>query len=348
MRVGVLSYKSAHKQGFGIKTAFNDHLILLEELKASGKIDDYYYDLDGKYPDISALDVLHVHTISVKAYLALKKAYNRSNDSTKRQVKCIVTAHIMPQTVESMFPLNKLWLPIVRKFMTKYFRLADTLIAVSPQNAASLKELVGKAHEHKVISLPLHVDVSDFLASKTVPNDKDGHKWTVVSSGHIQPRKRFDIFYDTAHLLPEVNFVWVGGVMYKASAGYSDILAMLDNLPDNLTVTGLLERSQVAKHVKNADILVMPSDQETFGLAIVEGAAAGLPVIARSLDDYQGTFGNSILHADTPDEFASQITALCLDSQLYAKYQARSTEIVNRFATDISKQAQELLSVYQK
>lgn len=49
---------------------------------------------------------------------------------------------------------------------------------------------------------------------------------------------------------------------------------------DRLTFTGNLSRGDVAKVIRNADVVINPSLSETFGMSLVEAMASGVPVVA--------------------------------------------------------------------
>lgn len=49
---------------------------------------------------------------------------------------------------------------------------------------------------------------------------------------------------------------------------------------DAIELLGLLSRGEVAPYLANLDVLLMPSDSETFGVAMAEALAQGTPVVA--------------------------------------------------------------------
>jgi len=70
------------------------------------------------------------------------------------------------------------------------------------------------------------------------------------------------------------------------------ILPKINN--KNIEVKGWVEHDEYIKNIQNYDFLVLPSKQETFGLAFVEAMGFGLPVI--------GTFGPAIPEIVKNDE----------------------------------------------
>jgi glycosyltransferase involved in cell wall biosynthesis len=68
------------------------------------------------------------------------------------------------------------------------------------------------------------------------------------------------------------------------SLNYLKDLVKLYNLEENIFFLGEKDREWIYKNLNQFDLLLQPSLYEGFGLTIIEGLAAGLPVIASSID----------------------------------------------------------------
>ena len=55
--------------------------------------------------------------------------------------------------------------------------------------------------------------------------------------------------------------------------------ALLADLPDNVTYSGVLVQSEVAQAMRDADVLILPSVEDSFALVVLEAMATALPVI---------------------------------------------------------------------
>ena len=116
--------------------------------------------------------------------------------------------------------------------------------------------------------------------------------------------------YLTARALPDVQFIWIGGIPFKAAgADYAKLHRQMKNAPDNVLITDVVPLDQARLYMKSGDLMFMPSTQETFGLAIIEGAACGMPVIVRNIHDYDATFGDLVTRC-SEDKFAETIRDL--------------------------------------
>src|SRR5690606_31398588 len=128
--------------------------------------------------------------------------------------------------------------------------------------------------------------------------------------GQVQPRKRLDTFIDLAHQMPDVYFMWVGGMPFgKLAADNAHMTQLMKTAPQNAIFPGIVDLKDIPAYYKASDIFLLPSVQETFGLVVVEAAAAGLPVVLRRLPDYKDTFGNDAWQC-SEDEFEPAIREL--------------------------------------
>ena len=86
--------------------------------------------------------------------------------------------------------------------------------------------------------------------------------------------------------------------------------------PSQLIVRSAKEREQLAQEFKEADLLIMPSRTEGFGLSALEALSAGLPVRACSNSGLgqalqELTFGeNVVINSDDPADWAKEIKAV--------------------------------------
>ncbi len=65
---------------------------------------------------------------------------------------------------------------------------------------------------------------------------------------------------------------------------YLDELVLKNNLQSNVVFTGFVQDKELADHFSLADIYVMPSIKEGFGIVFVEAMYYGVPVIAANAD----------------------------------------------------------------
>ncbi|GII00974.1 glycosyltransferase [Planobispora takensis] len=98
--------------------------------------------------------------------------------------------------------------------------------------------------------------------------------FVVGGVGRLEPGKRFDV-------LVEAVTGFEGAVLLLAGEGSArrdlEELARTLGVADRVRFTG--ESAEVPALLSAMDVLASPSQEETFGLAVIEGLAAGLPVL---------------------------------------------------------------------
>jgi len=118
------------------------------------------------------------------------------------------------------------------------------------------------------------------------PNQPVARHLRIVSVMRLAPRKRplplLRILRQVRAALPpdiRVSAVIVGDGPRMGAA--RRFIASHD-MTSWVTFTGHLPRARIDEHLANADVFVAPSTLESFGIAALEAAASGIPVIGRS------------------------------------------------------------------
>ncbi|MEV7023877.1 glycosyltransferase [Kitasatospora sp. NPDC093558] len=98
--------------------------------------------------------------------------------------------------------------------------------------------------------------------------------WVVGGIGRLVPGKRFDVLLEAlAGLDRSTRLVLIGEGPERAAL---ERRAVELGVRERLVLTG--ERDDVPELLAALDVLAAPSTEETFGLGVLEGLAAGLPV----------------------------------------------------------------------
>jgi glycosyltransferase involved in cell wall biosynthesis len=93
----------------------------------------------------------------------------------------------------------------------------------------------------------------------------------VLFVGRFDQQKGIDILFGALRELGDRVFAVVAGDSLRSTRGV---------FPDNARYAGWLSPERLESHYRSADVVVMPSRWEGFGLVAVEAMRAGLPVIA--------------------------------------------------------------------
>lgn len=329
--VNLVSESAFTVQGHGVHTAFLEMKHILE-IQPNIKL------LVNAEPLVST-DITHLHTFG---FFSLRRLLSRKGG------KKVVSAHVVPDSLVGSIAGAKVWVHIFKYYLRWFYNQAHVIIAVSPYTQ---RELMRLGIKRPIVVLPNSIDTAKYKNSTTERRccrqelGLADNKFIVVGNGQIQPRKRFDTFIKTARQLPDVQFIWVGGIPFKAAgAGYAKLHHLIKHAPSNVIITDVIPLSQARLYMKASDLMFMPSTQETFGLAIIEGAASGLPVIVRDIHDYDATFGDLVSRSDD-QHFVELIRRYMVDDNFYAAGQRRSKQLAAKYDSTIA--SRQLMDLYQ-
>jgi glycosyltransferase involved in cell wall biosynthesis len=133
---------------------------------------------------------------------------------------------------------------------------------------------------------------------------------------------------------------------HLALAGQGPAQAQLENLAKSLGVLdrvhfmGELPPAQIGIFLQTLDVFVFPSQAESFGLAAVEAAQAGIPVVANDLGVLREVLAVDELpcalfvDAANPEIFAAAVQRLLDDDALKAALTSRGRDLSRRYSPD--------------
>lgn len=161
--------------------------------------------------------------------------------------------------------------PVVRKLA----RRLDDAVAVSPEAAAMASKYLGGTYD----VLFNGIEFQRFATAE--PMDKPGP--TVLFLARHEPRKGLSVLLKASELLPDDVTIWVGG-----TGPETDRLKLEHRHNPRLVWLGEISNEEKERRLKAADVFCVPSlHGESFGVVLLEGMAAGTPVVASDLDAYQ-------------------------------------------------------------
>lgn len=172
-----------------------------------------------------------------------------------------------------------------------------------------------------------------------------GNDQIVTMVGQLVRWKGWHILMEAIPLVleefPSTSFLMVGDTLNNLGLHYKEsLLSLVRRLGIGGNVSFLGHRSDIEKIMKASDILVHASiEPEPFGIVIIEGMAAGIPVVASDL----GGPREIVVHGDTgllvppanPALLAHAVKQLLGNTQLRTAMGNRGTERVRKlFSTN--------------
>lgn len=153
---------------------------------------------------------------------------------------------------------------------------ADTVIAAS---GAIRDFLITQGHiaEEKIVVIRNAIDTRAFLA---LPAPSFGHTYKLLAIGRLMEQKGHDVLIEALsglHDIPwELTIAGTGELLDDLSD-----LVTLHHLNDRVNFIGAV--ADVPALIAEHDVVVMPSRWEGIGLVVMEGMAAGRPVVASNV-----------------------------------------------------------------
>ncbi len=175
---------------------------------------------------------------------------------------------------------------------------ADAVIATSKSDKDYLRYLYGAGID-KVHAVPPGVDLDLFrpidqnVARAKLGIDTDGH--LILFCGRIEPLKGIDALLYAMKIMVERQpsldvCLWIiGGDVSQPPAQWSKELQKLERLRHTLNLSSLVHfagqqlQEVLPYYYSAADVVVMPSHYESFGMAAAEAMACGAPIITTNV-----------------------------------------------------------------
>lgn len=206
-------------------------------------------------------DLLHAHSYLAGAVaLQLSQRYN---------IPYVLTEHLFRFLTEAVRPRH-------RNLVRKVYDGASGLIAVS----TALQTKMQAYTQSKIEVIPNLVDMDVFRPSGLVQDERTSPVF--VSVGHLTATKGYDILLEAFSQFkakrsdhPVLKIIGAG----NARVSLQKQLQRL-GLADSVFLLGAQDQKTVIEILQTASCFVSASRVETFGVAIIEALALGLPVIA--------------------------------------------------------------------
>lgn len=208
-----------------------------------------------------------------------------------------------------------------------------------------------------IVTIPLGVIIPDTISdAKTILRSKfaiPSDRLVVLFLGRLHETKRLELLIRAIHILAAkgltINLLIAGSGETK----YVETLKQLaagSGIEDSIIFTGFASGKDKDILLQGSDIFIMPSLFESFGVAIAEAMAAGLPlVVSKNVQ-----LSSEILEADTglvadntAESLSANIEKLLLSPDLRAKLGKNGRELaIKKYSWDTV--AKEFIRTYTK
>jgi len=161
---------------------------------------------------------------------------------------------------------------LVKRIEQAWSRLCDAIICISKHEYDSGLLIGIPASRLHVIYNGISPDVKYSAENIAWPNDK----LRVLFVGRFDRQKGVDTFIGAMSQVEDLAYAYLIGAPVIGGEP-------LPTIPINISLVGWQSRERLQSFYQSADVLVMPSRWEGFGLTAVEAMRSGLPVIASAV-----------------------------------------------------------------
>ncbi len=288
-----------------------------------------------KYIKKGQYDVVHVHL-----FPSLYWASFASKLIFKNKPKFVFTEHSTHNQRR-----EKGYLRIIEKFVYSSY---DKIISISHQAQNNLIEWLKTKNKNRFIVIENGIDLIKFKEAKPylkreINTQFDEDTELICMVGRFSEAKDQPTLIKAMKYIPSnVHLLLVGEGPLKEK---NEELVRQMKLEDRVHFLGF--RDDVPRILKTVDIVVLSSNWEGFGLAVVEGMAAGKPVIASNvpgLREIVTGFG-LIFEVGNSEELANKINQLINDPLKYNEIAEKCQLRANFYS--IEKMVDEYIEQYK-
>lgn len=237
-------------------------------------------DIKARY-DFSQYDLLHAHTLFSNGYIAYR---------LHRELGIPYIAAVRNTDVNVFFK----YMPHLRKLGVEILKNAERVVFISPsylEKTLRIPALKGIADSVRAKSVMLPNGIDDFwLGCKNERTERyETETVKLVCAATLDSNKNPETSVRACDILISRNvdarLTLIGRVIEKKYE------SLIHSRP-YITYIGHCGKEELIDHYRSADIFVMPSRHETFGLVYPEAMSQGLPVIYTKNEGFDAFFPN--------------------------------------------------------
>ncbi len=301
-------------------------------------------------PGEEELDGLRIHRLNVPnfplyGFVYTPGAYRRIKEILQREAFDVIHVHVSymsPTAFIGAYLGKKLGLPTVVTFHSfnlrnrsvmasknKNFRWSSWPVAFSAVSGAVASHIRPLLGYRTIPLLPNGVDASDWRVTPIARDPNDMHLVSVMRlKVRKRPRALLKIIRQVRDRLPGDMGFRVTIIGDGPERGAVEKLITRFGLGDCVSVLGFQTRDAIRDVFASADIFVLPTVLESFGIAALEARSAGLPVVARAQTGISEFIhhGEEGLLATSDGEMVELLLQMIMDTDMRASMAKHNRE----------------------
>jgi D-inositol-3-phosphate glycosyltransferase len=235
---------------------------------------------------------------------------------------------------------------------------ADRIIAAGSDEKELLVRLYGASAERiSVVPCGVNLDLFQPVDQRKARRElslRDDDR-ILLFVGRIEPLKGIDILLGAAAELAmehDCSVLVIGGdsSAQQGEIAYLRNLAARLGIAERVSFLGSVDHERLPLYYSAADVCVVPSFYESFGLVALEAMACGTPVVASRVGGLAGTVRDGetgyLIPWRCPEPFAERIELLLGNEELRRAFGRTARETVERFRW--ANVAESVIGVYRE
>ncbi|MGF7184765.1 hypothetical protein GGQ84_000850 [Desulfitispora alkaliphila] len=291
-----------------------------------------------KYIVNGGYDIVHSHIFPTQYWVALSRVFLRN-----KKVKFVTTEHSTHNRRREKF-----YFRYIDKLIYSQY---DSIISITKKTRDNLIDWIDPKHKKidKHVVIENGVDIEKIKVA--LPYKKNELiKGIIENTKLICMVGRFSEAKDQPTLIRAVSKL--SEDIHLVLVGEGPLMGDNEELAEQLGVSGRVHflgfRQDIPRILKTVDIVVLSSHWEGFGLAAVEGMAAGKPVIASDVEGLRDVLDKAGLIFTSGDdkELSHKIVRVLKEEKIYIKYKTRSLISASKYS--IHEKVQRYVDLYKK
>lgn len=186
---------------------------------------------------------------------------------------------------------------------------ASAIVSLAESEKQNLIKFYG-CPEEKIHVLHGGVNINHWpLTEKKMARNEAGIEesdFVLLFVGRMEWRKGIGTLISVARLLrgkiPNLKLIIVGGKIYGSNKNSADLKEYQrlqkkcrdEKVEDLISFVGAVDHGRLTIYYRSADVFVIPSYYEPFGLVALEGMANKIPIVASDIDGLTATIKNKV------------------------------------------------------
>jgi glycosyltransferase involved in cell wall biosynthesis len=218
----------------------------------------------------------------------------------------------------------------IKKYLLPILQHSNRIITPSLFLKSNIEYLSGYIIQY--IPNPINLDNFKLKADRVIKADKVKLLWVRAFSNIYQPHLAVDILFELSKKGIQVELTMIGpdkGLLLETKKHAEKL-----GVANFINFVGYVNNTELVSYYHSHDILINTTLYESFGVALVEAAACGLPCVSNNVGELPYLWSNDkniLLCTNDAFAFSNAIANLVADKEKYKEIAQEAVKFVQQF-----------------